>query len=221
MALSTQGPAGVRGALLAGATLLALGAALVGWGGRDAFLTPDQQGRAAYERGETALAAQRFENPRWKAQATYASGDFPTAAVLFGALGGPEGAFGRGNALAHAGSLKEALDAYDEALSMRPDFPEATANRRWVEGLYELSQKEYDDAGGTGGKLGADGIVFDDRAAKAKGTMTSAEAAAQGLSDAELEAIWMRRVQTTPGDFLRLKFASELYSAPSPGGGAP
>jgi Ca-activated chloride channel family protein len=123
--------------------------------------------------------------------------------------------------LAHAGSLKQALDAYDEALALRPDFPEATANRRWVSGLYELSQKEYDDAGGTGGMLEADEIVYDDRAKDATGTMTAQEAVAQGVSDAELEAMWMRRVQTTPGDFLRLKFATELYAAPTPSGALP
>jgi Ca-activated chloride channel family protein len=27
------------------------------------------------------------------------------------------------------------------------------------------------------------------------------------LSDAELQATWLRRVQTTPGDFLRVKFS--------------
>jgi len=50
--------------------------------------------------------------------------------------------------------------------------------------------------------------------------MTAEEAAAQGVSDAELEAMWMRRVQTTPGEFLRLKFARELYAKPAQSGAA-
>ena len=81
-----------------------------------------------------------------------------------------------------------------------------------MQGLLELEQQEYDDAGGTGGKLEADRIVFDERAKNAKQTMSAEELAAQadkvqGLSDQQLQTMWMRRVQTTPGDFLRLKFS--------------
>ena len=39
----------------------------------------------------------------------------------------------------------------------------------------------------------------------------------QALSDAELQATWLRRVQTTPGDFLRAKFA---YQAAHAGAGS-
>jgi hypothetical protein len=90
---------------------------------------------------------------------------------------------------------------------MQPDFAEAQFNRDWVGGLYELSQREYDDSGGTGGKLGADDFVISDRADNAQQTMTAEEAASQGLSDEQIEQLWMRRVQTTPGDFLAYKFS--------------
>jgi Ca-activated chloride channel family protein len=79
-----------------------------------------------------------------------------------------------------------------------------------VQGLYDLSQKEYEDFGGTGGKLGADGFVFDDRAKDAEQTMTEAEARSQGLTDEQIESIWMRRVQTTPAQFLEIKFSYQL-----------
>ena len=36
------------------------------------------------------------------------------------------------------------------------------------------------------------------------------------MSDAELRALWLRRVQTTPGDFLRAKFAYQAASTGQP-----
>jgi Ca-activated chloride channel family protein len=180
-------------------------AAFVDW-----WLTPDQQGRALFERGEYAQAAQRFEDPLWKGLAYYASEDFISAATWFAQVETPYGLFYLGNAMAHQDRLEEALAAYDEALSLEPEFAEAAFNREWVQGLYDLSQKEYEDFGGTGGMLGADDFVFDDRAKNAEQTMTEAEARQQGLTDEQIESIWMRRVQTTPAEFLEIKFSYQL-----------
>ena len=189
-------------------TLLAAGsahAAFVDW-----WLTPDQQGRVLFERGEYAQAAQRFSDPLWKGLAYYASEDFVSATTWFAQVDTAYGYFYLGNSMAHQDRLEEALAAYDEALALEPEFGEAQFNRDWVQGLYELSQKEYEDVGGTGGKLGADDFVFDDRAKNAEQTMTEAEASAQGLTDEQIESIWMRRVQTTPAQFLEIKFAYQL-----------
>ena len=177
----------------------------------DWWLTPDQQGRFYFERGEYQKAARAFEQPEWKAIAFYNAGDFANAAALFATLESPQGYFSLGNALAKQEKLEPALNAYQRALDLKPDFPEAKFNLDWVSGLLELAQKEYDDAGGTGGKLGADRIVFDERGAKGQGEMSAQQVQAQqGLSDEELRDMWMRRVQTTPGDFLRFKFAYQL-----------
>lgn len=180
-------------------------AAFVDW-----WLTPDQQGRLLFERGEYAQAAQRFANPLWKGLAYYASEDFVSSATWFAQVDSAYGYFYLGNSMAHQDRLEQALAAYDEALALEPGFAEAQFNRDWVQGLYELSQKEYDDHGGTGGKLGADDFVFDDRAKNAEQTMTEAEARQQGLTDAEIESMWMRRVQTTPAQFLQIKFSYQL-----------
>ena len=56
---------------------IALGVA--GWRTGDVaalWLTPDQQGRLAYERLEFAAAADLFEEPMWKAAALYALGRY-------------------------------------------------------------------------------------------------------------------------------------------------
>ena len=180
-------------------------------GFNDWWLTPDQQGRLHFERGDYQKAARAFEQTEWKAIAFYKSGDFANAAELFATIESPEGLFYLGNALAKQEKLAPAAEAYRRALALRPKFPQATFNLEWVEGLLKLAQKEYEDAGGTGGKLEADRIVFDKRGAKGKGEMSAQQVKAQkGLSDAELQEMWMRRVQTTPGDFLRLKFSYQL-----------
>jgi Ca-activated chloride channel family protein len=192
---------------LALATVLASNAqaAFVDW-----WLTPDQQARVLFERGEFAQAAQRFEDPLWKGLAYYASEDFVSAASWFSRVDTAYGRFYLGNAFAHQDRLQEALAAYEEALALDPTLEEARFNHDWVQGLYDLSQKEYEDVGGTGGQLGADDFVFDDRANNAEQTMSEAEAKSQGLTDEQIESIWMRRVQTTPAEFLAIKFSYQL-----------
>ena len=131
---------------------------------------------------------------------------------MFSTVATAEGRFYLGNAMAQQDRLAEAYVAYSHALKARPGFAEARFNQEWVKGLLDIEAKEYDDAGGTGGKLSADEIVFGDRAKNAEQTVSTEDAIARGLSDEQLQEMWMRRVQTTPGDFLALKFAYQLQA---------
>lgn len=67
-----------------------------------------------------------------------------------------------------------------------------------------------DDYGGTGGKLGADEIVFDKRKSGKSSEPKETESENSKLSENEQRALWLRNVQTKPGDFLRLKFSYQL-----------
>ncbi len=176
----------------------------------DWWLTPDQQGRFYYEQGNYTKAASLFEDLYWKGLSYYAAQDFISAAAVFKKLDSAEAKFYLGNSLAHAGKLHEAIDAYQQALLAKPTSESTKFNLDWVQGIAEFEDKEYEDAGGTGGQLKADKIVFDDRAKNAKSEMTALEAKAHGASEEQIEEMWMRRVQTTPGDFLQLKFYYQL-----------
>ena len=64
----------------------------------------------------------------------------------------------------------------------------------------------------TGGKLGADDFVFGN--SKNKTPQSEQTEQLQTESQADIQAMWLRRVQTKPADFLRAKFAYQ-YSMKS------
>jgi len=59
----------------------------------------------------------------------YRSGEHERAARAWEQLPGADAAYNRGNALARAGKLEEALAAYDEALALEPAMEDAIVNR--------------------------------------------------------------------------------------------
>lgn len=63
----------------------------------------------------------------------YRAGRFDEASQAWRTLPGADAAYNRGNALARAGRLEEALQAYDEALRRQPGMGDAIANRAVVE----------------------------------------------------------------------------------------
>ena len=94
----------------------------------DWWLTPDQQGRYYYDRGDYQKAARAFTQPLWKALAFYAAQDYQSAAALFATLETARGYFYLGNALARQEQLAEAIAAYNKALELQAEFPEAGFN---------------------------------------------------------------------------------------------
>jgi Ca-activated chloride channel homolog len=202
--------------LLRIALLLALvGASVWAWQSADGsfanlWLTPDQQGAQLMERQRYAEAAKRFRDPLWRGVALYRDGQFKEAAAAFARADTPEAAFDRGNALLMHGKYSDAIASYDRALHQRSGWHEAQANRALAEARRKMLELPKGDAGGTGGQLEADEIVFDDRPQQS-GDSQEVEVVSGGkMSDEQLQALWLRRVQTRPADFLRAKFAYQL-----------
>ncbi|MFN4289661.1 MAG: VWA domain-containing protein [Permianibacter sp.] len=109
-----------------------------GWW-QDLWQTPDQQAAEMLANGDSQSAAATFQHPDWRATAQYRAGNFAEAAQQF-AGDSASAHYNRGNALAKAGKLDEALAAYDAALARQPDFAEAKANRDAVANYRQQQQ---------------------------------------------------------------------------------
>ncbi len=178
------------------------------WSLTGLWLTPDQQGQRLIARGQYAKAAECFIYPMRRGAALYRDGQFEAAAAAFGQEGTAEAAFNRGTALVMQGKYDDAILSYDRALQLRPEWAEAETNRRIAAARRDMLKPPEGDQGGIDGDmLGADEIVFDDRIQKSGGGRDQVVEDSGQMSDQEMRAMWLRRVQTRPADFLRAKFA--------------
>lgn len=177
----------------------------------DLWFTPDQQGQQLMDRGKYRQAAEKFTQPENIGVALFMAGDFKAAASVFGRSNTLEAKYNLGNAYTMLGDYDGAIDAYEQALRQRPDWLEAQQNLEIVK-LRKLAKAlPDDDFGGTGGQLGADEIVFDlnDGANKASGEEI-VDAENQQFSEDEMRAMWLRKVEPRPADFLAARFGYQL-----------
>lgn len=199
---------------LAGLILLVVGAGVYCMTkGGCSLLTPDQQGYRLFKQESYAQAATRFADPVWQGIALFRQGKFEQAASLFAGYDTPLAAFAQGNALVMQGKYEAAITRYERALQLKPGWEDAAVNREIALMRAELLKKEGGEM--TGGKMGADEIVFE----KGKMPQSAGEEQVQGgqeTDDANLRSIWLRQVQTRPADFLRAKFAYQYATRDGP-----
>jgi Ca-activated chloride channel family protein len=182
----------------------------------DLWLTPDQQGRMAFDRGDYTTAAQRFADPMWRGISAYRALDFLAAAEAFRKVETVEGQFALGNAEAQNHAWEKSIKAYDEVLKVQPGHAAAKANRAIVVALFEAQEEkrrkqEQDDNAPPDQK--ADEMRVDPKQKGGKRIQVTP----QDVTTAGAAEAWMRAVQTTPADFLKLKFAIQAAGAPSSG----
>jgi len=182
----------------------------VDWLWQDIFLSRDQQGRGLFERGQYHLAALRFENTQWRATAYYAAEEFQQAAAIWADMPGAETHFKRANALAHLEDYAGAADGYRLALQLKPDWLAAQENLALMLALAEKTEAITDYGAEKASEVGADEIVFSEDENRMSQAKEEVSIASGGLSSQEINALWMRRLQSTPADFLRLKFRYQV-----------
>lgn len=175
------------------------------------WLTPDQQGQRLEQQQRYSEAAGVYADPSRRAAAFFRAGDFKSAAGLYGRISGAEADYNRGNALIMLGRYADAILAFDAALAAQPEWHEAVQNREIARLRLQRLAPPEDDAGGTGGKLGADEIVFDDTGRVDKGGAEVESEGGEELSDEALRAVWLRRSHGDTGDFLRARFSYQLF----------
>ncbi|MGY3614509.1 VWA domain-containing protein [Bradyrhizobium sp. USDA 10063] len=184
----------------------------------DLWLTPDQQGRLAFDRGDYRAAAGLFADPMWRGIAAYRAYDFLTAAQEFTRVETVEGRFALGNAQAQNHAYEKAIKAYDEVLKVAPGHFAAKTNRAIVMAALKAREEkrrkqEQDDSAPPDLKADETKVDPDQKGGK-KIQVTPDDLTTAGAAEA-----WMREVQTSPADFLKLKFAIQDATAPAKPGG--
>jgi Ca-activated chloride channel family protein len=107
----------------------------------DLFHNRDQQAYQALLQQSPEIALELARDPALSAQAQFQSGQFAPAAQTFIDLATPEALFNAGNALAHAGKLPEAVEAYRQSLNKAPN-PAAEKNQALIESFLEQQEQQ-------------------------------------------------------------------------------
>ena len=136
--------------VLFGISSLPNSAQAFGWD--DLWLRTDQQAEKLFQEGAEKEAAQLFENPEWKGTAAYRTGDYEKAIEEFSRKDRPLTNFNRGNSLAFAGRLEEALAAYEKVLAENPKHEDALFNHDLIEKILQEQQKKQQNKKADKGK---------------------------------------------------------------------
>ena len=169
------------------------------------FLTPDQQGQYFMKKQDYGKAAAVYMNPVLKGVALYRDGQFKDAAFLFARDTAKDSLFNRGTAFIMAGLYDDAIESFEKLLETDPGFEAARINLEIAKKRKRLPPE--DDHGGTGGMLEADEFVFSDRKMPSNKDETEEVEGGSEMSEAEMRSLWLRRLESRPKDFLRVKFA--------------
>jgi len=106
------------------------------------WLNADQRGQRALAAQQPQQAAQLFHDPNWRAAAHYQAGNYQAAAAALKGIDTADALYNRGNALAHAGHLPEAVAAYDAALKKNPKLEDAAYNRDLLQKMMQQDKKK-------------------------------------------------------------------------------
>ncbi len=165
------------------------------------WITADQQGYQFYKKGHFMQAAQAFEDSAFKGSAYYQAGEFKKAAAIFATLSDANSRYNLANAYVMQGKYKEAIEFYDLALKIKPDFTAAKENKAIAMARQAKLDQNRDNDEGTGGQMAADEMVYDNKQQRGQ------EIVEQGATDGVNMTHWLDRLQTGPKQFLQHKFS--------------
>jgi Ca-activated chloride channel family protein len=171
------------------------------------LLSADQRGQRLFDAGRFAEAADVFEDPAWRGAALYRAGEYAAAIDSLVIEGTVDAEFNIGNAYAQLERYEDAVASYESVIGQRPDRTEARNNLALVSALIKapLDDPESSEPGGDPNQA-ADEFEFDEKGKQGK----AGEIDEERMSNDQLTEMWMRRLQTTPADFLKFRFAAEV-----------
>lgn len=109
---------------------------------QDLWSTGDQQGTKAFQQENWQTASEQFNSAQWKGSSFYRNNDYQQAIEEFSKDSSTTGYYNQGNALANAGQLEEAIEAYQQSLVLNPDHKDAQFNLQLVEKMLEEQEQE-------------------------------------------------------------------------------
>lgn len=180
----------------------------------DAWISPDMQGQQAFEKGHYKKAAERYHDPLWQGIAYYRAGDFVAANAAFTLA--PQTAdtlLWTGNSYAQQKLWQQAINSYDRALSLKPDWKMAQQNRAQIAKIImELRQKERDRQASQGKEqdYDPDGIKHDlkkDQGVNQKDIQPS------GSSNPQINQ-WYQNLDVSPAGLLENLYRSAPQESP-------
>lgn len=166
------------------------------------WITNDQKGYQLFKSEKYLDAANAFDDTFFKGASYYKAGEFKKAKAVYMTKSGKEGRYNLGNSHMMLGKYKEAIEAYEIALKIDPDFTWAKENMDLAKARQAMLDIENDGEQGVG-MLGADEIVYDNT--ENKGQDTNEEGTIEGNTNKNTN--WLDRIQTGPQDFLKHKFS--------------
>ncbi len=166
------------------------------------WITNDQKGYQLFQSEKYLEAANVFEDSSFKGASFYKAGEFKKAKAVYMLDSSKEGRYNLGNSHIMLGKYKEAIEAYEIALKIDPDFTWAKENMKLAIARQKMLDVENDGEQGVG-ELGADEIVYDNK--ENKGQDVTEETS--GETSESRNANWLDRIQTGPQDFLKHKFS--------------
>jgi len=196
----------------------------------DLWQSRDQQAQAALQAENAEKAAELAEDPGLSGEAWFRANDYDRANEAWSSLQSADAHYNRGNALAHAGRLEEALAAYDASLALDPSQEDALFNRALVEQMkqqQDQQQQEQESSEGDQGQSddqqqqqqdqqgeqgeGEDSESDQQQEQQGEQGEPSQEELSAAWSEEDAQAMeqWLRRIPDDPGGLLRRKFRSE------------
>ena len=165
----------------------------------------DQRGDKLMRQQRYAEAAKIYSDPFRIGIAQYRDGDFKSAAKTFARVTGTTGAFNTGDAWFMLGQYDHAIASYDRALGFHPGMKDAVENKQLAIARRDHMKVSDDQRGVESSEAYDPDNIVNDQKGKSQNSQKITEG--QALDDAQLQATWLRRVRTTPADFLKAKFA--------------
>ena len=180
----------------------------------DLWRTKDQQGFEALQQGDTERAASLFEDHDWKASALYRDGQYADAEAAFSEISTTDGKYNLGNTLAKQGRLKEAVDAYAEALKLDGNNEDAAFNKKLVEDELKKRQQNQDQQKQdqqSQDQQSQDQEKQDQQSQDQQSQDQQPKQDKKPLDSEEQRALdqWLRRVPDNPGGLLERKFQKQ------------